>query len=420
MGYVDRADRGPESFLSHACRVYTNAGMRDKKHGSNTMRKPWIGPFSATVAAAFIIAAAALAQEPAPMSIAKVGHVFAGGKYSEVKGRKIMSGQIYAEFMIPAKRTSPYPVVMVHGGGNTGTVYMQTPDGREGWAPYFLRKGFAVYVVDQPGRGRSPYVADLYGPLPNAGTPENLPKTQTATKRYNLWPQAHLQTQFPGEGVAGDPVFDAHWASVQPGIRDYVTTASLNRDGLVALFEKIGPGILITHSQSGTPSWAVADARPDLVKALIPIEPGVPYHDVDFVGPPEWFKTDPELRRPWGLTPIPLHYSPPAPNPGDIVAVEQEKADAPDLAKCWVQKEPARQLVNLQKVPILMVTGEASFHAPTDHCYAKLLKQAGVQATWIKLADVGIHGNGHAMMLEKNNLQIADVIYNWITKTLSK
>jgi pimeloyl-ACP methyl ester carboxylesterase len=382
-----------------------------------TMRKGWIVQVVGSAAAVFM--AVTIAQTPEPLSIAKMGHVFAGGKYSDVKGKKIMSGQIYAEFMIPAKRTSPYPVVLVHGGGTTGTIYMQTPDGREGWAQYFLRKGFAVYVVDQPGRGRSPYVSDLYGPLPGAGTPENVKRNQTATARYKLWPQAHLHTQFPGAGVDGDPTFDAHWASVEPGIRDYVLNATLNRDGLVALFEKIGPGILITHSQSGTPSWAVADARPDLVKALIPIEPGLPFKDIEFVGAPKWFETEPEVKRPWGLSPLPLHYSPPAPNPGDIVAVEQEKPDAPDLAKCWVQKEPARQLVNLQKVPILMVTGEASLHAPTDHCFPKVLKQAGVQATWIRLADVGVRGNGHAMMLEKNNVQVADVLHGWLTKTLS-
>ncbi len=382
------------------------------------MRKSSMKQFIGALAVGWLAAATAWAQQPPPMSIAKIGHVFAGGKYTEVKGKKVMSGQVYAEFMIPSKLTSPYPVVLVHGGGNTGAIYMQTPDGREGWAPYFLRKGFAVYIVDQPGRGRSPYVADLYGALPNAGNPDNLQRTQTAPEKYNMWPQAHLHTQFPGTGVAGDPTFDAHWASVEPGIRDYVLTSALIRDGLIALFEKIGPGILITHSQSATPSWAVADARPDLIKALIPIEAGVPYHDVDFVGAPEWFKTDPEMKRPWGLTPTPLHYMPPAPNAGDIVAVQEEKADAPDLAKCWVQAEPVRQLVNLQKVPILLVTGEASFHAPTDHCYAKLLKQAGVQATWIRLADVGIHGNGHAMMLEKNNLEVADVLYKWIAKTI--
>src|SRR5262249_16084550 len=151
---------------------------------------------------------------------------------------------------------------------------------------------------------------------------------------------------------------DAYYGLTEPGIRDYTKTAELNRDGMVALLEKIGPAVLLTHSQSATPSWAAADARPDMVKALIPIEPGVPYHDVDFVGAPEWFKTDRELKRPWGLTPTPLHYEPPAPNAGDITPVQQEKADAPDLARCWLQTEPVRKLVNLQKVPILMVTGE--------------------------------------------------------------
>jgi len=374
----------------------------------------WCLPCAAALG--LIVAAAARSEEP--LSIVKMGYVYAGGKYSEVKGRKIMSGQIYAEYFVPAKQTSPYPIVLVHGGGTSGSIYLQTPDGRPGWAQYFLRKGFSVYVVDQPGRGKSAYISDVYGPLPGAGTPDNLQRNQTATSRYNLWPQAHLQTQWPGEGVAGDPIFDAYWASNEPGIRDYVLTATLNRDGLVALLEKIGPAILITHSQSATPSWAVADARPDLVKGLVPIEPGVPFHDVEFVGAPEWFKTDPQLRRPWGLTPLPLHYDPPAPNAGDIVAIEQEKSDAPDLAKCWVQQEPARKLVNLQKVPILMVTGEASFHAPTDHCYVKLLQQAGVRPTWIKLGDAGIHGNGHPMMLEKNNMEVADVIYKWIAKTV--
>jgi pimeloyl-ACP methyl ester carboxylesterase len=382
------------------------------------MMRDRINRVSASAALALLAATAVLAGEPAPLSIAKIGNLYAGGKYTEIKGKKVMNGQVYAEFLIPAKQTSPYPIVMVHGGGVTGSIYMQTPDGREGWAQYFLRKGFAVYVVDQPGRGRSAYVPEVYGPMGGAGNPENLQRNQTASERYNQWPQAHLHTQFPGTGVAGDPAFDAYFGSTEPGVRDYVKTAELNRDGIVALLEKIGPAILLTHSQSATPSWAVADARPDLVKALIPIEPGVPYHDVDFVGAPEWFKTDPDLKRPWGLTPTPLHYEPPAPNPTDIIAVEQEKADGPDLAKCWVQKEPARKLVNLQKVPILMVTGEASFHAPTDHCYVKLLEQAGVHPTWIKLADVGIHGNGHPMMVEKNNAEVAEVIYKWIAKTV--
>jgi len=72
------------------------------------------------------------------------------------KGQEGHERQVYAEFMIPSKLTSPYPVVLVHGGGNTGAIYMQTPDGREGWAPYFLRKGFAVISSISPDAADRP------------------------------------------------------------------------------------------------------------------------------------------------------------------------------------------------------------------------------------------------------------------------
>jgi hypothetical protein len=83
-----------------------------------------------------------------------------------------------------------------------------------------------------------------------------------------------------------------------------------------------------------------------------------------------------------------------------------------------MQKSPARQLPNLQKVPILVVTSESSYHRAYDHCTVKYLEQAGVRATWIKLADAGIHGNGHMMMLEKNNMEIAAVMSRWIEKAV--
>src|SRR5260370_19430479 len=135
-----------------------------------------------------LLAIAVRAEQTAPLSIAKIGNIYAGGKYTEVKGKKVMSGQVYEEFLIPAKQTSPYPVVMVHGGGVTGSLYMQTPDGREGWAQYFLRTGFAVHVVDQPARGRSAYVPEIYGPMGGAGNPENLQQHLSRTGRHTRWP----------------------------------------------------------------------------------------------------------------------------------------------------------------------------------------------------------------------------------------
>ena len=98
--------------------------------------------------------------------------------------------------------------------------------------------------------------------------------------------------------------------------------------------------------------------------------------------------------------------------------MRQEKSDAPDLVRCWIQKSPARQLPNLQKTPILILTTEASYHAPYDHCTVKFLEQAGVHPAFIKLGDIGIHGNGHMAMLEKNNMEIADVMSRWLTKSL--
>lgn len=82
--------------------------------------------------------------------------MFAGGNYSAGAYGRMMSGQLYAEFQIPAKQTHSFPIVMIHGGSQSGTNFTGTPDGREGWAQYFLRRGYAVYVVDQPGRARAP------------------------------------------------------------------------------------------------------------------------------------------------------------------------------------------------------------------------------------------------------------------------
>ena len=66
----------------------------------------------------------------------------------------------------------------------------------------------------------------------------------------------------------------------------------------------------------------------------------------------------------------------------------------------------------------MIMTAEASYHATYDHCTVKYLQQAGVQATWIKLADAGIHGNGHMLMLEKNSLDIAEAISRWLSKNV--
>jgi hypothetical protein len=94
------------------------------------------------------------------------------------------------------------------------------------------------------------------------------------------------------------------------------------------------------------------------------------------------------------------------------------------LARIWsavfvhTNDTPARLLPKLQKLPILILTAEASYHAPYDHCTVKYLEQAGIHPVWIKLGDVGIHGIGHMMMLERNHLEIAAVMFKWLDKAL--
>ena len=371
-----------------------------------------------SLAAIGVVAAIGQSGRDEPLSIARQGYVFAGGTYSTVNGRRVMSGQLYAEFQIPARQLHRWPVVMIHGGAQSGTNFTGTPDGREGWAQFFLRRGYGVYVVDQPGRGRAAYESEQYGP-PNRVSFETTENRFIAPERFKLWPQAHLHTQWPGAGTPGDPSFDQFYASQLPAISDFTLQQQLNRDAILALLGKIGPAILLTHSQSGAFGWPVADAHPELVKAIVAVEPnGPPFYDVQNVAEPEWFRNATAQTRPWGVTAVPLAYSPAAANSNDLAIAQQESADGPELVRCWQQRAPARQLPNLQKVPILVITGEASYHAPYDHCTVKYLGQAGVRSTWIKLGDVGIRGNGHMMMLEKNNREIAAVMDNWLAKSV--
>src|ERR1700709_2661002 len=100
--------------------------------------------------------------------LARDGFMYVGGKTMQVDGREYLYGQMYVEIRIPAQQTHPYPIIMVHGGSMPGTNYTGRPDGREGWAQYFVRQGYAVYVVDQPGRGRSGFLTAAHGPLQNS------------------------------------------------------------------------------------------------------------------------------------------------------------------------------------------------------------------------------------------------------------
>jgi pimeloyl-ACP methyl ester carboxylesterase len=350
--------------------------------------------------------------------IARTGFFYVGGHYVGGAGKEVMDGAEYVEVMVPKKIRRPYPIVFLHGAGQTGTDWLQTPDGRPGWAYYFLKQGYVVYMVDYPARGRSAYVPDADGALTIRTAPQ-LEKIWTDLTELGDWPQAKKYTQWPSEaankGKMGDPVFD-DFAKTQVQFLSGGSQDKLNLDAHIALLEKIGtPVILLTHSQGGAFGFQVADARPKLVKAIVTAEPaGPPIQNVDTAK--QVYNGKGNLT--WGVTSLPVKYDPPVDDPSELQVELEAQPEGPGLVPCWLQKEPAHKLVNLQGIPVLDASAEASYHRVFDSCDAKWLNQAGVKTTYVKLEDVGLPGNAHEMMLEKNSDGIAAFLESWMEKNV--
>lgn len=339
----------------------------------------------------------------ASLALADQGCFYVGGRYTTVPDGDIMTGQMFVQFQVPENQVHPYPLVMIHGGGQTATNFLVTPDDRPGWADFFVSHGYAVYLVDQPARARSGLFSEVYGPT-RRRTRLQAEQHLTAPAKHNLWPRAHLHTQWPGTGVAGDPIFDQFFASQVEFISNDELTQELFRDAGSALLDRIGPSILVAHSQGATCGWLAADARPEHVKAIVAVEPwGPPFENYNRSTGPVW-----------GITDVPITYEPPVTHPSELSRVRRDPHSASQLICCWQQTQPARELPRLKHVPILIVTGEASYHAHYDHCTSEFLRQAGVENTHLMLEEVGIRGNGHMLMLEKNNWEIAQAIHNWV------
>src|ERR1019366_9980610 len=210
---------------------------------------------------------------------------------------------------------------------------------------YFVGQGYVIYMVDQPARGRSAYVPGVDGQLTSMSTSLEEQMFTDETEQ-GTWSQAKKQTQFPGAGPnahrKGDPVFDAFYATQVQYLTNNSTTQKLVQDAGAQLLDKIGPAIVLTHSQAGPFGWLLADARPKLVKGIVAVEPSGPPMENVFLG------SGPA--RLWGLTDIPVHYEPPVSDSSGLRTVRQEKPDAPDLVPCWQQQEPTHKLVNLESI----------------------------------------------------------------------
>jgi len=362
--------------------------------------------------------------------IGRQGHFYVGGKWAGDPGQERMRGAMYVEVWVPKEIRYPYPILFMQaGGGQSNIALLQTPDGRPGWAYDFVNQGYTIYMLDQAGHGRSAYIPGVDGAVtvPRSGplmseiwTQSTAPSPEESEPgpdghgpswpqfaKYSAWPSDH-----PNKGRMGDPVFDYFAKTEQHTVGGM---QQLTTNAIVDLLDLIGqPVILLLHSGIAAQGWNVADMRPKLVKGIIAAEPvAPPIENAERRAPGNYTPG-----RLWGVTNSPITYDPSVKDASELRTVRQEKPDGPGLIPCWIQQEPARKLVNLQAIPVLNVAGEASYHRPYAHCVAKWLNQAGVKTTFVGLEEVGLRGNGHQFMSEKNSDGIAKYFMSWLEKNV--
>jgi pimeloyl-ACP methyl ester carboxylesterase len=347
------------------------------------------------VAAAIFVCAALLPAGPAtaggeagPISLRDQGFFWVGARPTKVASGLIgfgppgpgtaIEGQMHVGFQLAARGRHPYPLVLVHGGGGQATDWMGTPDGRDGWLDYFLAAGFDVYFVDRPAHGRSPNTR-AYGDLGLPATTEFIASGFTTQSK-----------QYPGGGGAGTKELIQHTASSEPGP---TVPNALLKANLAELLDKIGPAIIVTHSAGGASGWLVMEARPNLVKGVLAIEPVMGITD----------------------TLAPLITFQPALAAGEKISTVALPSEGAGLNPCRLQPESsARKVPAYAGKKVLFVVSPQSFpqFTPDVHCSVHTLKQLGADAKLARLnEDYGIQGNGHFMNEELNNGEIARKVF---------
>jgi pimeloyl-ACP methyl ester carboxylesterase len=294
------------------------------------------------------------------------------------EGQTFHGDHLYAFYQIP-QNAKALPIVMLHGAYQSARSWETTPDGREGFQTIFLRRGFPVYLVDQPRRGRA-------GNSTVAATIEPTPFDQLFFDQFRIgkWPKYFDNVQFDRKPETLDQFF----RSVTPNTGPY--DAAVISEAMSALFAKIGPGILFTHSQGGGPGWLTAIKNPN-VKAIVAFEPGS-----GFIFPSG------EL---------------PAAMPSAAGTLSPEAVPLADFAK-------------LTRIPIVIYYGDNFPAEPTtergqDNWRVRLamarlwidaINKHGGDARLVHLPEIGIRGNTHFLMSDLNNVQIADQVSQFLAE----
>jgi pimeloyl-ACP methyl ester carboxylesterase len=321
----------------------------------------------------------------APLSIAEHSYFWIGvERETQPDGTSVTTGEhMYVEYFVPAERKHEHPLVLVHGGGGQGIAYLGRGGGAPGWMHYALAAGYAVYMLDRPGYGRNPPHPKFVGPF------EERTPYEAVTDLFKFGAESG---RWLGTGDVGDPGLDQFMAQQRPMRFDTAADAhAVWKRHTEELLDRIRPAIVLTHSAGGPFGWIAADARPGLVKTLVAVEP---------LGP--------------STVAIPLTFDPPV-SRLDELALEPLPATEVDLGSLAglprvVQADPPRRLVSLARVPIVMISSDDPRWRVVNADSMAYLRQGGCEVDDVRLADHGIHGNGHFMNLEENNGEVFALI----------
>lgn len=347
----------------------------------------YLGAFTLLLAAAI---SANAQNKKKPLIITEQGSFAVGGTmttepgnfvlYSALKsqGQTFHADHAYAFYQIPIKARK-YPLVFLHGAGQSKKTWETTPDGREGFQNIFLRRRFSVYLLDQPGRGEA-------GKSSIAGTITPTADEQFWFTQFRIgnYPDYFPNVQFPKHAAA----LEQFYRQMTPNTGSF--NAGVISDAISQLFKKIGEGILVTHSQGGGPGWLTA-IKNEKVKAIVAYEP---YSGFVF---------------PKGELPEPITSS------GLFGKLKGSEISLSDF-------------IRLTRIPIVVYYGDNIALEPTsvwnkDHwrsglemakIWAATINKHGGDATVIHLPEIGINGNTHFPFSDLNNVEIADQLSKWL------
>ena len=317
-----------------------------------------------------------------PITIVDAGSFFTGGTvltspgtYDPLVptsgGQTFHGDHAYVQYLIPAGARK-LPLVMWHGGGQMGKTWESTPDGREGFQTIFLRRGFPVYVLDQPRRGRA-------GRSTEGTTLTVTPGEQETFNvfRIGIWPNYFPNVQFPRDAASLAQYFRQQTPNTGPGGNDVIVNA------VAALFDKLGPGVLLTHSASGAPGFLTAIKAPH-IKGMVTYEPAA------FVFPE-------------GEVPPPM---------SGVSSIAVSQADFAKLARIPIQ------IVFGDNIP----TSPSPFGGPERwrvrlllaSQFVEAVNRRGGDASLLHLPAAGIYGNTHFPFSDLNNVRIADLLSEYL------